>query len=248
MTQLQAAPELASEAAGSPVLSDRSQAAIWQGSQISRRILANRFYTIRDINDYFTVFTQELREDLFQYGVGGRWLDAGAGEAIAMREVYTNVLSPPEMVALGVRMPEEAAAYFEEQQEDGAIVYHEDYIENVSVEELGSFHLITDLYGPMSYSAQPDVVLEKYMELLEVGGSVYYHANHHSFQDDDGHRSNQPLQWLRAAKGIRVKRLDDFSYKIEKVSEETDIPSLEPLSRIDGTPPFMEFILRGQGH
>jgi hypothetical protein len=129
----------------------------------------NSFTTARDLNEY----ASHLKIDLLlpELNSSKRWLDAGAGRARAQLQFLEmkkkSSESPPEMVALSYKKP-----WFVTAKKESFKYLEGRFIEDYHPSELGSFDLITDLFGPYSYSKNPITVLNQYLELLNVHGNL----------------------------------------------------------------------------
>lgn len=107
------------------------------------------------------------------------WLDVGAGKAAAMREFWKTIRQlsgtledTPLMTAVGLREPwSPALARFK--KACLSFRYLEGEIETIPGEKIGKADLITDVYGALSYTKFLDVTLQKYLDLLELGGELH---------------------------------------------------------------------------
>ena len=106
-------------------------------------------------------------------GPGQRWLDVGAGEALAM----LNYLLDPtfqhkvELTAIAVSIPEEARIA-EIQAIAPSFRYVAGRIESVEAEALGEFDLITDVVSALAYSEDVSATLRAEIRRLSVGGTL----------------------------------------------------------------------------
>jgi SAM-dependent methyltransferase len=112
--------------------------------------------------------------------------------------------------------------------------------------------LITDIFGIFSYAWDPMQVLQKYLDLLNVGGSIYIHSNNlfvagkdapdpSSFDADWEWRpwAIPFTQWLQeqAFEGITVE-VDDSanSFKLTKTRAHASLPPMFPAKLGEGVP------------
>ncbi len=146
-------------------------------------IEANRFTVNRDLRDYACMMSGQkgklsidgpsvFLDDAEKLTEAQHWMDMGAGEVYA-QERFARKFSLPR------RAPRLTAVTYEMIRDlswdvAGLIRVHKGrFVENIPAGELGRADLITDVYGPMTYSAAPDVVLRRYLELLKDDGTLY---------------------------------------------------------------------------
>ncbi len=106
------------------------------------------------------------------------------------------------------------------------------FIEELPVESIPIARVITDLYGPFSYSAHPDQVLQRYfipfineIENASLGGPKL------DFES-----------WFKEIKGVHVNlNFNERTAKITKSSERTHVPELELIRIFDFPPPIRFF-------
>lgn len=162
----------------------------------------NKFNTTRGLDDYkkhFGPYFEAVLENL--NFAKDRWLDAGAGNALAQREVqiarYAEIKGTP-LVAVGVEKPKEAPIVL-----PGFIYKSGRYIEDIPNSELGKFDLITDLVGAFSYAEHIEAVLRKYFELLTDEGDIYITRQYDRIQLRNGDYVSL-REWLETIPGIKV--------------------------------------------
>lgn len=129
----------------------------------------NGFTTARDLNEYASHL--KIAPLLPELNSSKRWLDAGAGRARAQLDLLnlkkSKSESAPEMIALSYKKP-----WFVTAKKESFKYLEGRFIEDYHPSELGTFDLITDLFGPYSYSKNPVVVLNQYLNLLNIHGSL----------------------------------------------------------------------------
>ena len=120
------------------------------------------------------------------------WFDSGAGAFVALGEYLTGKsLSPfdarpvprghwwhrPQTVGLVYRLPPEAEVFFKAIQDAGQWgrlkIVQDQMIESIEASKIGPVNLLTDVMGPFSYTDRIDLVLNKYFELVPVGGHIF---------------------------------------------------------------------------
>ena len=164
---------------------------------------------------------------------GGRWLDAGAGEAMAVREVLAK--SPENVTATIVALETSVTPT------DRLRVFKE-FFEKIPGKVLGTFDLITDIFGVLPYSAAPDRILQKYVDHLSPDGDllIFLGANHELFG-----RNN-----LVAGSDGRVRTLAEWILENPTIEAQIDAKAFEGefgkqekwslhIKRIAGVEPFI---------
>lgn len=171
--------------------------------KILNRLQKNDFFVARTFDRYATLLTSPKLPSLLEFLRSLKhqdiYLDAGAGEAKALVELITRTpeLGLPALKYLAVALKRPGLSdEFKKQRPDALseldrhLVRHAkqfkyidgDFIENLAqspVSELYKYRnrvsLITDIYGPFSYSTNLEGVLKTYADLLKVGGQALIH-------------------------------------------------------------------------
>ncbi len=197
--------------------------------------LKNSYNVGRGLKDYITNFGEAFETRLLGLSSHGRWLDAGAGEALALRQYMAlRKTDAAQVVAVAVKKPEhvpnEGYSYFEGR-----------YVEEIPARELGRFEIITDVYGPLFYSSRADLVLAKYLEILKPEGSIFI-SGYYGAKSRDNLRIVSPrgetldlIEWLKSIDGLIVQDVPERkgAYFIS-VRPET-VPSVPKLELIEQT-------------
>ena len=110
----------------------------------------------------------------------------------------------------------------------------EDYdIEDEILLQTGKADIITDVFGVMSYTYQPDLILRKYIDSLSDHGKAYILAfdttigNNHIVIKQDGRKVNLK-RWMKEIPGLKVKNLNFWnSISISKPNSSIVIPKLK---------------------
>lgn len=182
----------------------------------------------------------------------GHWFDSGAGHAIAVRQT----LEMPEATHLkSTVVAYDTVATSTEKLK----VISGRFLESIHDSEIPKSDLITDVVGPMAYSGQPHLVLQKYLNNLKPDGEIYIFlgARHELFG-----QSNQVITakgevltlgaWLEQLPGLKAelqktKKEDDGTFyemwtiRITKTQEEVNVPAVEMIHFKEGAPPTMTF-------
>jgi hypothetical protein len=117
-------------------------------------------------------------------------------------------------------------------------------ISNTEFLKFGKFKIITDYFGIMSYSERPDLVLQRYLQMLDPDGSIYI------LQGNRFYLNNQPdfMGWLENINGIDVTVLqtpEGYSYMIRKTGDPIEIPRLRLDKTRPGSPPRRFYRMTG---
>ena len=133
-----------------------------------------------------------------------------------------------------------------------------------SLEELGKFRIITDVYGGFTYSENLSRFLERVLSLLEIGGAFYTVLPSVHLEDgtdklgtwyltelvDAASRPVKVCSWLKHTTCTKVtcesKRDWDAPtqlIKIQKVCSDVSVPTLKIVEYMAGAPPARRFQL-----
>ncbi len=235
----------------------------------------------RSLSSYLYVLPDGFTRRLANLGPNDRWLDIGAGEGRAILDYctakYDGTLlkgaGPSGLKAKAIAMSIEdrrtgewhqAAASLEASQ----IQYlFGKRLRDYSAEELGRFHVITDVMGGFSYAQDLSLFMQKTLGFLEAGGAFYTVLQ--DVRTEAG--MNQPYypeasflteivkpdgsevrmcSWLKSISCVEVtcEAKPDWSpplevYRIRKVCDEVAVPALAPVHFEAGTPPERRFRL-----
>ena len=149
------------------------------------------YITNRGLSDYAGFLSAGFCDALSRLDTSGRWLDIGAGAGQAILDYY----APPDAAATAEKcarpggLASAVAISIEDRRTDA---WHQlaaslgeriryvsgGPLRNYSLEELGKFQIITDVYGGFSYTDDLSRFMEKVLSLLEVGGGFYTIVQH----------------------------------------------------------------------
>lgn len=232
-----------------------------------RIIEENGFKKNRELRDYIYFFGVRFRLKLASIFLkGGHWLDAGAGSGRGQREFFEKITKIKitknllRLTAVSVTKPYEAIEEFSpiELSHPNQVRYlHERYIEEIPDKEIISFgrlDLITDLFGPLSYSDKPIEILNKYLRILKNDGEIYTNLGGRLKIDE---RSMTIVNWLKTIEGIEVSQIGMGLFgsdpsgphsngnviRIRKTRSDIQIPPLRLVFSLSGTPPIQSFEL-----
>ena len=144
------------------------------------------YVTNRGLSDYAGLLPSGFCDALGRLGTSDRWLDIGAGAGQAILDYYAppDPAAPAEKCARPGGLASAVAMSIEDRRTDA---WHQlaaslgerirylsgKSLRHYSLEELGKFQIITDVYGGFSYTEDLSRFMEKVLSVLEVGGGFY---------------------------------------------------------------------------
>jgi RimJ/RimL family protein N-acetyltransferase/SAM-dependent methyltransferase len=193
----------------------------------------NLFTTSRNLKVYSAHFpfktTSTLEHEVASLPLGSTWIDMGAGEGNALADGLK--INPNISVGLGISYKRPAASVALPPSTDTRFHYLDgDFVENLARDgKLDSYRdktdLITDVFGPTSYSKNLPELFQLYFNMLKPGGiAVFNFMLERNFDQSerDGtslrsvplslngvssnsqHDSNGLIKWLGTIPGIEV--------------------------------------------
>lgn len=219
--------------------------------QKTQGVLArNGFTTARDLNEYASHLN--IGSLLPELNASKRWLDAGAGRARAQLDLLElkkrKSESVPEMIALSYKKP-----WFVSRKKESFQYLEGRFIEDYHPAELGTFDLITDLFGPYSYSKNPVVVFNQYLNLLNIHGSLrIYSTSLTSGIWVDGQLMSLE-NWISQklstpqAKAIFETEIAHGLISVRRISQESfQLPAINLILFSSDTPPHRKYQIDSQ--
>ena len=166
------------------------------------------YVTYRTLSAYAELLPSGFTGRLRRLGSGDRWLDIGAGGGHAILDYYApeNGATPGGECARSGSKARAVALSIEDRRTEQwwlqALSPCGDRIRYLvgkrlreySREDLGTFQIITDVYGGFSYTENLSLFLERVLGLLEIDGSFYTLAA--SVRLEDG-KDNPAKTWYR---------------------------------------------------
>jgi SAM-dependent methyltransferase len=237
---------------------------------LSTEIKKNEATILR--SDYIhsrTLSRQESYDDLLDSAFEGaiyrngrnakdRWLDLGAGEGMALMDYLYTVTGFMSVVGITIESDPRYDAFRAQTVKDYGerFVFYKDKKfedESYSVQTLGQFAVITDVYGAFSYSDKLSLVMQKIGDLLTEKGEFFSVAEDRKYKivDPSGHEYKIE-DWLNAITCMRwippsPPRKDAMSrpaYTIHMVKfcSEVKVPPLKLLDFRDDSPPWRTYL------
>ena len=243
----------------------------------SRGADGRRVYTTnRGLSRYAELLPSGFCAALRRLGSSDRWLDIGAGQGEAILDYYVPEEaaaercrgSGPRARAVAISIEDRRTDDWKQQADrlgDDRIRYiFGKRLRQFSSEELGTFQIITDVYGGFHYTEDLSQFVDKVLRLLEVGGSFYTLATGVHLEDGKEKLGSLYLTELEDAFGREVKLcswLKKIScaqvtcesrsdrerptelIKIQKVCNDTSVPRMKLVEFEAGYPPARCFQL-----
>ena len=168
---------------------------------------------------------------------GEIWMDMGAGSFNAIDEFYDQVPGSAGVRTAGLNFELPADNALESLADHGTVSLSGKYVEDYLPEEIitrvgGRVDLMTDVYGPLSYSSRIDEVLQLYGDVLDVGGELHINIAPHGWGliDVNGARIT-PAEYFRRA-GFEVSapvvdRGNGWQFVLTRTDAPIDVPALE---------------------
>ena len=236
------------------------------------------YITYRALSDYAELLPSGFCDALGKLGSSDRWLDVGAGDGQAILDYYaavddgaltTNcVRAAGKASAVAVSIEDRRTDKWRQQAAslgDGRLRYLSGKrLRQYSREELGKFHIITDVYGGFSYTEDLSLFLEKVLSLLEINGTFYtvvqnvhleggISSLNKGFQTelvDAGGRDVKVCSWLKKTTCVKVvcESKNDWEspselINIRKICSDISVPRMRLLQFHAGNPPGRRFQL-----
>jgi SAM-dependent methyltransferase len=236
------------------------------------------YITSRGLSDYAELLPSGFCDALGRLGSPDRWLDIGAGEGQAILDYYApeDAAAPAERCARSGDKARAVAISIEDRQTDkwrqqaASLGERIRYLtgkslRHYSLEELGKFQIITDVFGGFTYTADLSQFVDKVLSLLEVGGGFYTLVPGVHLEDGKDKllgslyltelenatgRPEKVCSWLKKTACVQVTCESKSDWKrptelinIRKVCSDTSVPRMKLLEFEAGYPPDRRFQL-----
>jgi len=232
----------------------------------------------RGLSDYAELLPSGFCDALAKLGSSDRWLDIGAGSGQAILHYYAPELAgaPARKCSGSAKKARALAMSIEDRRTDKwreqAASLGDDRIRYLSgkrlrqysLEELGKFQLITDVFGGFSYTEDLSQFVDKVLSLLDVGGAFYsllpgVHLENGKNKlgilyltelEDAAGRPTKVCSWLKKTACAQVTCESKSDWKrptelinIRKVCSDVSVPRLKLWEFEAGYPPGRRFQL-----
>jgi SAM-dependent methyltransferase len=236
------------------------------------------YVTNRGLLNYAEVLPTGFCDALSNLGSSDRWLDIGAGEGRAILDYYApqDDAAPAEKCGGSGPKARAVAISIEDRRTDKwrqqAARLGDDHIQYLSgkrlsrysLEELGKFQIITDVYGGFTYTENVSRFVEKVLGLLEIGGAFYTVLPAVHLEDgtdklgtwyktelvDAASRPVKVCSWLKQTTCTKVTCDSKAGWdeptqliKIRKLCSDVAVPRTNLVEYMAGAPPWRRFQL-----
>jgi SAM-dependent methyltransferase len=236
------------------------------------------YVTNRGLSDYAGFLSPGFCDILGRLGSSDRWLDIGAGDGQAMLDYYApeDELAPTQKCggsgakahAVAISIEDRRTEIWKQQAaslgDDRLRYLSGKRLRQYSLEDLGKFQIITDVYGGFSYSEDLSQFVEKVLSLLETGGVFYTLLQDVRLADgkekpstyyltelvDAAGGDEKVCSWLKKTTCAQVtcESKGDWDppteqISIRKVCNEVSVPPMKLLKFEAGNPPGRKFQL-----
>ena len=244
----------------------------------SRDTVPRGYVTDRGLAAYAQLLPTDFCDALGRLRASDRWLDVGAGSGQAILDYYARgdddaaakTCSGPgskaRAVALSIedRRTEQWQKQAANLGDDRMRYLFGKRLREYSAAELGTFQLITDVFGGFTYTEDLSRFVEKVLSAMEVGGEFYTLMPGVKLEagkqkpgilyltelEDPIGRPEKVCSWLKKATCIQVtcesksdwKRPTEV-IKVRKVCSETSVPRMKLVEFEAGYPPSRRFAL-----
>src|SRR5262245_16014357 len=244
-----------------------------QGADVPRGYVINR-----GLSGYAELLPSGFCDALGRLGSSDRWLDIGAGAGQAILDYYVpeDDAAPAQKCGRAAEKARAVAVSIEDRRTDKwreqAVRLGDDRIRYLSgkrlreysLEELGKFQIITDVYGGFSYTEYLSQFVDKVLSLLEIGGVFYTLVPGVHLEDgkdklgilylteleDAVGRPEKVCSWLKQTACVQVTCESKSDWKrptelinIRKVCSDVSVPRLKLWEFEAGYPPARRFQL-----
>ena len=245
--------------------------------KIYRRRGSGSYTTNRGLSAYAEVLPSGFCDALGSLGGSDRWLDIGAGEGRAILDYFSaqDDAAPVEMCArsktraraVAISIEDRRADQWKEQAArlgDRMRYLAGKRLSQYSLDELGKFQIITDVYGGFTYTVNLSRFVENVLSLLEIGGTFYTVLPAVHLEDgtdklgvwyktelvDAASRPVKVCSWLKQISCAEVTCESKMGWdeptqliKVRKVASDILVPRTNLVEYLAGAPPNRRFQL-----
>jgi len=245
--------------------------------KIYRRQGAGSYTANRGLANYAEVLPSGFCDALGRLGSSDRWLDIGAGEGQAALDYYAPQgdaapekcgRSGPKARVVAISIEDRRTDKWKRQAaslgDDRMRYLSGKRLSQYSLEELGKFQIITDVYGGFSYTENLSRFLETVLSLLEPGGAFYTLVQGVHLENgkdkpgswyqtelvDAAGRDVKVCSWLKKTTCVKVGCESNSDWdsptemiNIRKVCSDVSVPRMKLLKYEAGNPPGRRFQL-----
>jgi SAM-dependent methyltransferase len=234
------------------------------------------YVTYRALSRYAELLPSGFTGALARLGGADRWLDVGAGRGQAILDYFQCDAAQGGTCASPAGKARAVAVSIEDRRtdqwrqraaslgEDRIRYLHGKRLRDYSREELGTFRIITDVYGGFTYTDGLSLFMLSVLELLETGGDFYTLVQGVRLEDgrddpktsyytelvDAAGRDVKVCSWLKSISCVQVVCESKSAWEtptelihVRKVCDNVRVPPLRLLEFRAGVPPGRWFQL-----
>lgn len=150
----------------------------------------------RGLNEYIDMFGFPFVNAIKALKHMDHWLDAGAGEARAIRE-FLMASSKHEIFTTAVTLK------ISENIKSSTHKTIVNYLEDLTQESIRLCDIITDVSGGLQYSEQPDHLLKRYLLWMKPQGKLFLFVKEGTTTIERGSETLTFDQWIRTIPGLK---------------------------------------------
>lgn len=163
------------------------------------------FQQMRGLEEYENTLLG-FKARLRSLGPSQVWIDVGAGAARAIHDYLLSSVwfnAAPRVVAINAELPNnlsfiERIMKYQSEKFESRI----GRVENIPLDMLPRADVLTDLYAAVSYSLHPDAVFNRYLQIMNIGGTAHvFISTIHSRVQLRG-QSISMAEWLALGEGV----------------------------------------------
>ena len=236
------------------------------------------YVTGRRLSDYLELLPSGFCDSLGTLESSNRWLDIGAGSGQAILDYYapqddsgsgkTCAGAGGKVRAVAMSIEDRRTDSWQQQSaslsDDRIRYFYGKRLREYSPEELGTFQIITDVYGGFSYTEDLSLFMDKTLGLLDIGGVFYTLLQSVHLENgkdnpstwyltelvDAAGRDVKVCSWLKQTTCVKVdcESKSDWDQPteligIKKVCSDVSVPRTKLLKYEAGNPPGRRFQL-----
>ncbi len=196
------------------------------------------FGVTRGVAEYIANFGPEFKKRFEKLTSEEVVVDAGSGDSHLSDAL--NAFGMGKYIGITYELIGRSISFFESRISNGTLkLFTGRFFETITRKELtslGPVKIITDFFGVISYTERPDLVLKKYLDILDKDGAVFIHGPNIQVGNDYSF-----YIYLKKIKGIQITTSGNMrggtSYIITKSSDTVQIPEIQYSNALKGIPP-----------
>jgi hypothetical protein len=214
-------------------------------TSVQHHVENNNYTQTRILDDYNNYFLfregKNLLQTLANLRTGATWFDMGSGRNVALVKGLQK--NPQIRRGVGVSATRTEFALGDERVPGRLKQINGDYLENLVAQgrlksQKGKVDLITEVFGPMTYSRQVTEIMQIYLDLLKTNGQLMMAFQiargkqrsifepkevypYNSVSSERGLNEYGLLEWMKTIQGISIEFVEQKTEKEEGQFEHT---------------------------